>query len=242
MTTIQSFSLLPLELREEIASYLSYKDILVLSQVESSLMDIPKDKNFWKSLIGKRFPDFINDPRITKGPKIFFSYLECHVYRIILSFPDKQPLHFMSDDKDFIAVTGLSVFEDYLSTGKKIRDKIRVIKPDGELLSVSELERICSGYIGMCDLRNSSLILFSPKRLYIDGAVGGHTVYIYHNSCKLAIHCIKILEFQEAKDISIVNARNFPTHLFPHIPVSGSIFVDETDDNLFKLLWPMGDN
>ena len=203
-----SFSLLPLELREEIASYIPYKEIMSLCHVEKAFVDIPTDKNFWRSLIVTHFPDFANNPKTLDDPKYLFSYLEQHAYRITLTPPDKKPLCFTSDDKYIIAVTILIALKIFSETSQvSLVDQLKIIQPNGELLTHKRAILIVKEYTsGFWNRRSLKVIMFSSESVYGSGQFTRfpriHTPY---TSPYITKHVLKLLEYLNAKEITTAN-------------------------------------
>ena len=198
------FSLLPFELKEEIASYLSYKEIMSLCHVEKGLSDICNDDGFWRSLIVTRFP---GNPKTLDDPKTFLSYLEQHGYKITLTPANKKPLYFTSDNKNFIAVTTMTTFRAYRHQQIYYCDaEIKIVNPKGELLTTEEIFSITREYIRFVrGLKSCKVILFSPKPPLIqnDEEWDKSLVFVHNNSLDLIKHALEILEYIEATDISI---------------------------------------
>lgn len=143
-----SFSLLPLELKEEIASFLSFQEITSLCCVEKALYGIYSDKGFWRSLIIKRFPKHQQNPQAVDNPKIFLYKLERNMCHITLTPPDKKPLSLTTNNKDIIAAIIIIAYLNYCTKAKLrfnefyLVDELKIIKPDGESLTLFETKAI----------------------------------------------------------------------------------------------------
>ena len=218
MTPI-SFSLLPSELTQEIGSYFSYKDIMSFCHVEKALMDICEDKGFWGSLIAKRFPDYQANFRTTTDIRDFLHYLEQNVYRVTLTYPNKEPLSLTTDEKDIIAVI-ISVV--YLTCSRSLGykqvcmvDQLKIIKPNGELLTTPEAQNIVKKYTEDVEEETKSPNKFSYKRVTLTHQIldsstllplkkitFGMTI-LDKASPNVIKNLLKLFEYMGAKDITI---------------------------------------
>ena len=212
-----SFSLLPLEIQEEIASSLSYKEIINLCDVETALVNICADQDFWRGLILKRYPEYQGDPRFTTDPQDLFRHVEENTYQIILNSPpaktvkgrrkvivepQKELLIFRTDDEEIIATTiaVVSVVN---------RSAMKIIKPNGELLTYEEAMDISQKYYPpVLDIKRKrlnipegkSLITFETKRKF------GRESYLYipdDTDQDIVDYIFELLDFLEASNVKI---------------------------------------
>ena len=142
-----SFSLLPLEIQEEIASSLSYDEIINLCNSQSFLLDICRDKDFWRGLILNRYSNYSDNPKFKSDPQNLFRLIERLLHRITLTNPSKETFTISTIDEEVIATT-IAVASLYYKRNKAVSlvRQLKIIKSNGELLSQKEAISIAGKY------------------------------------------------------------------------------------------------
>ena len=204
-----SFSVFPLEIQEQIASSLSYKEIMALCHVETALAGICADQDFWRCLILKRYSKYKDDPKFTMDPQRLYRYLTENIYRIILRDKEKsgkrRRVIFSTVDEEIIAIT-IVVMRIYYDKQIIFSDQLRIIKPNGNILSLGEKAKIARKYY------------ISPGDYVIQPDVAGDTIHFEtrHNFLRKMFvrsdirkeiweHVLKLLHFLRASNITRYN-------------------------------------
>lgn len=212
MTT---FSLFPNEIKQEIGTYFSSRDVMSLCRVEKAVSDICKDERFWRTLITTKFPDFVDDPRYLDHPKDLLSYLEQHVYRITLTLPNKKPLCFTSDDKNVIAITIMIAFTNCCRTQTEkiyLVNELKIIKPSGvytpteEPLTDSEVNIITTNYTNSFEFVDyygigRRFVTYYPKHLEQYREMCYKSMLYIPTDPKIKKYALNLLEYLEATDV-----------------------------------------
>ena len=199
------FSLLPRDIRVEIASYMFYKDIKALyctDKVSEAIMyrDIP----FWQNLITGKFSEPLWFQKMFTNPMDYFYDLEQTTYRVTVTIPDKQPLTFVSRNSNIIAVTILLLskifYETPISEEDCLGEELNIIRYDGKMLSGGQAYFIVARF----SFDNSGIHSKCPRTFtfYINSTDKIVIAFIF-SPPYITNHVLKLLAYIGATDISI---------------------------------------